>query len=70
MTTETCRIYTYRGVPTSLAVGGCECDVPHLDTPGESVTAALAELGYEPLPWGCWVNRTLSILAVRRRATP
>jgi hypothetical protein len=65
---ETCCIHTDRGTPTFLTLAERDHLVPLLDSPAESVAAALADLGYEPLGCWCWVNRGLSILTVRRRA--
>jgi hypothetical protein len=66
--TETCRVRTVRGVPVSLSVAGCECPVPCSSVPAADVAAALTVLGFEVVGHLCWVDRTLSILAVRRRS--
>jgi hypothetical protein len=66
--TEMCRICTDHGEPVSLTVGGEGMTVPHHGTPAADVAEALAALGYEVLGRLCWVDRTLSILAVRRRS--
>jgi hypothetical protein len=65
---KTCRVRTVRGVPESLSVAGCECAVPCSGVPAADVAAALSALGFEVLGHLRWVDRTLSILAVRRRS--